>query len=126
MARTFSMTFPKTRSQSAGCTARVTMSVGSWRILRNSMPAMASAFFAKRATLGASAGSREAAGDASSATDVTEVTPIVERVARVVRERVVERRVGLARAGLELGGRSERGDLALVHDGDAVAERVRL
>src|SRR5690349_15151244 len=68
----------------------------------------------------------ESAGGAAGASHIAIRATSVEVVASVVGEDVVQRCPRLADAGLEFSRGADGCDLAVVHDGDALAEAVGL
>src|ERR1035441_4253147 len=123
-------TCPKMSSQSAGWRARVTSAVKSWRSLRNSNSVMTNVFSMKPvkgwtnvAVMGV--GLAKALGRSSFGGNVAETAAGIERRAGIVDEDVIQRVAG-AQRGLEFLGGAERGHLAEVHDGHAIAKLLRL
>src|SRR5690349_9629289 len=123
---------PKTSSQSAGCTVRVRMSVGSWRSLRTSHSAMFSVLrtksSARRHGEGAApdevpphgiatgadvrgmAASAEPAGGTARSGCITEAASTFQHITCVVGEHVIQGGVGLPDGRLEIGGRADGGN----------------
>src|SRR5512146_93387 len=122
MTRTRVNTWPKTSSHSAGWTARVSSSVGSWLSLRTSMPAMTKVLLTKRRAdwmgLDGWAWVRlaQAASLASGSRCLTVAASGIELVAGKEDEYVVQ---GLAIAAdpvLQVVRRADSHHLAEVHD----------
>src|SRR6266511_944327 len=121
---------PKIRSHSACWIARVISSVRSWRIFWiSARQSVAMRLLSHRHTGGLGGGvnvaSAEAACDAPGATNVTESPSFLERVARVVTEHVLERRLR-PEARFELGRGAHGADAAAVHERDPVAQPLGL
>src|SRR5690348_4800485 len=91
-------TLPNTSSHSAGCTARVTSSVRSWRSFCSSTRHIVPMRDTAVATVRTTPGSAEATGGAAGSTDIAHVSLLGEGVAGVAAEDVVERGVGPDRA----------------------------
>src|SRR5581483_6564156 len=118
---------PKMTSHSTGCTARVKSSVRSCESFCSSTRQNVPTRFGKRRQTCGAPRSAEPARGTTSASDRTQASSqvAVEAAAGVVAEDIFERRVRSERR-LQLVGRSLRPDRAEVHEGDAVAERIRL
>src|SRR5690242_10877428 len=100
------------KSQRSGCTARVKMSRWSCRSLRISAQPMATVPSRRRPSR--TAASSKPAGALSARADIPEAPSFLEPAAGGGRERVLERRHVVLAA--QLRRRSERGDLAEIHD----------
>src|ERR1039457_6861959 len=123
-------TCPKMSSQSAGCRARVTSSVKSWRSLRSSNSVMTNVFSTKPvkgwinvAVMGV--GLAKALGGSAFGGNVAEAAAGIERCAGIVDEDVIQRVAG-AQRGLEFLAGAKRGHFAEVHDRHAIAIFLRL
>src|ERR1019366_4451776 len=124
-------TSPKMSSQSAGCRARVTSSVKSWRSLRNSNSVMTNVFSMKLAKgwmkvavmgLGLAKALRRCAFGAY----VVEVAAGFKGAAGIVNEDIIERVAAVAQRGLEFFTGAKRIQFAQVHDRDTIAIALRL
>src|ERR1700730_8389214 len=122
MPRTRLKTSPNTTSQSTGCTARASTSVGSRITFSSSTWAMAALSLKKSRNADDSA---EAISCASGLADVTIISFLLYGAPAVMREDIVERGPR-AQATLELRRLSYCGDLAQMQDGQRIAQRVRL
>src|SRR6185436_10608646 len=133
--------WPKITSHKAGCTARVTSSVRSWRIFWSSATQKAwmraryqtTKDFSAVGTSVTGAGSvtdtvpwlAESTGGAARRPNIAEITPFAELVSDERAERILE--VGLGSdPSRQLDGRADGAHGALVDECDAVAQRLGL
>src|ERR1019366_6090865 len=124
-------TCPKINSQSAGCRARVTSSVKSWRSLRNSNSVMTNVFsmkpvkgWMKAAVIGL--GSPKALGGCAFGTYVAKAATGIKGAAGIVNENIIERVAAVAQRGLEFFAGAKCIQFAQVHDRDAITIALRL
>src|SRR5664280_2788209 len=123
MARLRLSTSPKTTSHRIGWTARVISSTGSWRSLRSSPSRMVSVSDRNRSGPG---GSAQPARGAARSSDLTVTTSsCVDRGPRDLPKHVVEGGVRADR-GLQLVRAADRADPPAMHDGNPVAQLLRL
>src|ERR1035438_3596652 len=134
MARMRLKVSPKMSNQSTGWTARVYSSVRSWRILRNStsQKVMILLGYSRHHGGRTAVGPRDSAETLSGATRAADIATSLRRDflvldggPDVVAEDIVQRR-RRAEGRLEAGGCALGQEAAVVHQGDAVAEDVRL
>src|SRR5581483_2446568 len=132
MPRTWVNTSPKSSSQRAGCTARVRMSVGSWRSLRASRSTMVKVAARKRRGPVSAARGRSLAGLAQPARGAAFAGSLTVRSypflagPRIVGEHVVERGSRPPDTGLERGRGAERREAAVMQNGHPVTQVIRL
>src|ERR1035441_8582607 len=124
-------TSPKMSSQRAGCRARVTSSVKSWRSLRNSNSVMTNVFsmkpvkgWMKVAVIGL--GLAKALGGCAFGAYVVEVAAGIKGAAGIVNEDVIQRVTVAAQRGLEFFTGAKRIQFAQVHNRDAITIALRL
>src|ERR1019366_2753656 len=118
-------TSPKMSSQSAGCRARVTSSVKSWRSLRNSNSVMTNVFsmkpvkgWMKVAVIGL--GLAKALGGCTFGAYVVEVAAGIKGAAGIVNEDVIQRVTVAAQRDLEFFAGAKGIQFAQVHNRDAI------
>src|ERR1019366_1537035 len=118
-------TSPKMSSQRAGCRARVTSSVKSWRSLRNSNSVMTNVFsmkpvkgWMKVAVIGL--GLAKALRGCAFGAYVVEVAAGIKGAAGIVNEDIIERVAAVAQRGLEFFTGAKRIQFAQVHNRDEI------
>src|ERR1019366_1566738 len=124
-------TSPKMSSQRAGCRARVTSSVKSWRSLRNSNSVMTNVFSMKPvkgrmkvAVMGL--GLAKALGRCAFGAYVVEVASGIKGAPSIVNKDLVQRVAAVAQRCLEFFTGAKRIQLAQVHNRDAITIALRL
>src|SRR5437660_6036911 len=134
MARIRENTSPKISSHSAGCTVRVSTSVGSWRSLRTSHDAIIMVFL-KKLMISASGeigrgpavtptfrvlskSPRCAAGSCS----FTEISSRFQGITCIMNKHIVKRGMLAAYYGLEIVGSVKRNNVTSMHDAYAMTE----
>src|SRR5579859_7780 len=133
MARMRANTSPNISSHRAGCTVRVSTSVGSWRSLRTSHSAITSVFLKKLAV--AASGeiacgcamailSAKPASGASGFCSFTVASSSFQGIACIVDKHVVERCMLATHSRFEMFRCIERDDVASMHDSDTAAQAV--
>src|SRR5258706_4033549 len=135
MARIRENTSPKINNHRAGCTVRVSTSVGSWRSLRTSHDAIISVFLKKfmmsaigetwRGCANVSVLPKSlccAAGSCS----FTVISSRFEGITCVIDKHIVERGMLTAYCGLEIVRSIQRNNVSSMHDAYAVTEAIGL
>src|SRR6478672_2098304 len=129
MARIWLNVVPKMTSQRIGWIARVISSLRSWRSFWSSTRQNVAMRDTRSRTPVRLRRSAQTAGGSTSCSDTAQPSllalDLVERLAGVVTEDVLEAGT-LPSGGLELVGGAEGAQGPAVHEGDAVAQRVRL
>src|SRR5208337_746415 len=130
MARVLAKTCPNTSSHSAGWMARVSSSLGSWRILRNSNSAMTRVLLTnpaprfRREATGSSSRLTQPLGRAPGSGHFTVTSPGIDHAARIMDEDIIQSGLLAAQRRLESRGRANGRHPAQMHDRHPVAQVI--